>query len=740
MRRLLPYLTLLFAVLAPLGLRAQTAVPFLLRVQQAETSAIVANGGGVSVNTNVGRTEDLTIIATYQGQGTATLVSDPEILGSTAFTVLSAPAAPIVLFPGGTYRFTVRFTPRTARAVVSQVTLSYREVITTPTSPTTSTTTTTAGTVIVQLQGTAPDFVLSYLLPDALNYVPLATGASIPFPITQVNETSTVLVSVANRGSGGGELRSVLTTGDAFQPAGVTLLPTPIAAGTELRFSLRFQPRSEGDLRGALSLTTDGPAFSVNLTGQAYRPAFAYELISRDTVSDLVPGSTINLGDALPGESLSAQVLVRNLSPVPVTLPAISLFGANFVLSDLPLATRILRAGETVSFFVQATIVQIGAQRGRLRIGDDTFDLLASGSGNQLRFSYSSGGSGSVIVAPGGSIFFTATSIGLARQATVTVRNNGTAEASLINVSLAEARTAFSLPALPTLPARLAPGQELSFPVEFRPTVTGANTATLRVDGASFTLSGSSTAAPPLPAYRFTLPSGNVNPLDQPAVGVELETAYPSALSGVLTLSQEAAGFANDPSVRFVNGTATATFTIAANTTRAVFANGSNTIRFQTGSVAGVLLLGASFSLAGSTTPLDDANPLTLRLTVPALAPRILSVQSQIATNSLLLQITGLVTTRSLTRMDIQLTPVEGFTIPVTSFTLNIEGDSLAWFRSAASQSFGGIFTLQLPLNFSLDGNGSTTTVSNLVQTISRVQVILTNEAGSSSPFVLSLR
>jgi hypothetical protein len=720
------------------GALAQS-VPFLIRVQQAESVSIVAVGGGLTVNGPIGRAEILTVVLTYQGQGVATINGAPEVLGGSSFTVLSSPATPQVLTPGASYRFTIQYLPRSSRAVLSQISVPFVESIPFG-SGSNAGTQTNPGLIFFQLQGTAPELVIGYLFPDTLTYIPLTSGGTIPFPVTQVNETSQVLLSIANRGSGSGELRSVSVTGEGFSIAGLGLLPGSVQPGSEARFTLRAQPRSAGDLTGRLNVVTELGEQNAVLTVQAFSPVYEYEIIQRGGIASLAPGQTINLGEALPTELLSAQILIRNVNPVTLPAPAISLFGTGFALQDPPAAGRALRSGETISFFVQALIGQIGPQRGRLRIGNDAFELLATGSGNQLRFSYRLGDSGNVTVAPGTSIFFTPTQFGLARSATVTVRNSGTSEANIINISLLEPRTSFSLSALPALPLRLAAGEEFSFAVEFRPAVTGSNTATLRIDGANFTLTGTSTAAPALPAYTFTLPSGDVNPLEQPAVGLELASPYPAPLSGVLVLSQEASGAFGDPSVRFANGTQSATFTIPANTTRAVFANGSNSIRFQTGSVAGLILISANFTLGGASSALEDLNPSVLRLNVRPAAPRILSLQVQPGSNALGITLTGLAVSRSLTRMDIQLTPVQGFDIPVTSFSVSLQGESLAWFRNAASQSAGGVFSLQLPLNFSLGGNSSAPGVSNLIQSISAVQVTLTNEFGTSSPVSITLR
>lgn len=730
-------LALLFcACLAALTARPLQAqgTPFAIRVEQPNAVSGVSNGATIAVNSPVGRSETLSVSLTYIGQGSSTIRTSPSLVGSTAFSVQSADSAPASLASGQTYRFTLRFAPQNSTAVSAQVSFPFSESVTGGNGATI----TTQGFFALQFVGTAPELVVSYISSDAQSYTPVTSGSAIPFPATALGAASASLISVANRGSGSGDLSSAIVTGEDFQITGLGLLPAAIPAGSELRFGIRFQPKLEGARTGRLLLGILGANAEFALTGDAFQTRFAYELIQPTGISEITPGGTINLGEVLPGEIVTAQVLVKNINPVTVALPAIAAFGAGFAVSENP-GVRNLRAGETVSFGLNAQSTQIGAQRGRLRVGDDAFDLLVTGSGAQLRFSYTTGASGSVALSSGASIFFPPTRIGATESAVVTIRNNGISEASLINISTGDASGPFAVQDLPTLPTRLQPGESVSFGIRFRPSAPGVSSATLRVDSTQFVLSGTASALPPLPSYRFSVPSGNIGALEQPLVGLQLSQPYPVALTGVLTLTQEAVGFVSDPSVRFSNGAQSVNFTIAANSTQAIFANGASSVRFQTGSVAGTLSLRASFSVA--TTALTDDNPEVLRLTVNPAAPRVLSAQAVPASaNVLQLVVTGLSLSRSLTKMDIELRPVAGANLSATRFSLNLEGESFVWFRSAASQAAGGIFAIQIPLNFSISGNTTTAGVSALIETIASIQVNLSNETGTSSPFVIELR
>jgi hypothetical protein len=134
---------------------------------------------------------------------------------------------------------------------------------------------------------------------------------------------------------------------------------------------------------------------------------------------------------------------------------------------------------------------------------------------------------------------------------------------------------------------------------------------------------------------------------------------------------------------------------------------------------------------------LTPATPPSQNLTIPQSAPRLLSVQVSAHTaSSLTLLITGYATSRSITQIDVQFTPVSGETVSTTKLTLPVDASFTAWYQSAASQAFGSQFTVTLPFNFS----GDVTNVTNVSDTIQSVSVTLTNRQGVSSSQSVNLR
>ncbi|MGH9660957.1 MAG: hypothetical protein ACRD96_20590, partial [Bryobacteraceae bacterium] len=194
--------------------------------------------------------------------------------------------------------------------------------------------------------------------------------------------------------------------------------------------------------------------------------------------------------------------------------------------------------------------------------------------------------------------------------------------------------------------------------------------------------------------------------------------------------------FANDPAVQFAPGGRTINFTIPAGTRDAVFATNQTTIRLQTGTVAGSIVLTPSFTSEGGIA-LTPATPPPVTLTVAPSAPRLASVQvtGKTATGFSLL-VTGFATGRSITQIDVTFTPTAGETVTTTRVSLNVEASFVAWYQGPASVAFGSQFTATLP--FTLQGD--VTNVTNVVDTIESASVTITNRQGVSPSRSVSLK
>ncbi len=715
---LLSFLTLC-TLLSPRAI-PQLSPPFTITVRTATKVTEVLPGGTAAIEASaIGRPALATFTYTYTGRETANITAI-DLTGSTDFS-LSSPQPSFTLRPGQSFGVNVQYLPRSGTEVTGAVRISYTEGL-------------RAVSLIVNMAGRSPEFTLSHT-PQGGNATQVPFGGTLMLPDTNPGATSTSAVVLTNRGTAPGVVNGVSVTGLGYEVTGVPLLPAEVKAGAALSFTLNFAPEQLGLHTGSLSVQLVDRTETFALEGLAKGPSYAYEFIRDSEVRPVQPDQVITMPDTLVNHTTSFLVRVRNAGNDEGEIAAISATGAGYSVTDLPILPAKLAAGGSVLFTLNFNPTQAGRFVGRLNVGADQFDLVGSGVGSLLKFTLAIGGSITPLEDKA-KITFLPAAVGATSSATLTLTNSGTSEATVTSVTLGQADKVFALRDLPPLPLNLAPGASASFALDFTPLAEGTATNTLFVDTVSFTLSGAGTAPSRLPDYRFEGASGAQAPRSQPALGLTLSSPYPLPLKGSLKLEFASAGFSNDPSVQFSTGGRTVDFQIPANQLQAIFANQTTQVRVQTGTVAGTITITPTFSTEGGADLTPDP-PAPVVLTVPESAPVVLSAAISARTaSSLTLQITGFSTTRSVTEMNLQFTPVAGRSISTTSLTVNVDASFAAWYQSPQSTQFGSQFTATVPLTFS----GQAPEGLTLVGTIQSITVTLSNARGTSAPVTVNLQ
>ncbi|MGB9609324.1 MAG: hypothetical protein ACPL7M_00005, partial [Bryobacteraceae bacterium] len=331
------------------------------------------------------------------------------------------------------------------------------------------------------------------------------------------------------------------------------------------------------------------------------------------------------------------------------------------------------------------------------------------------------------LVQTGGMVMLPAAAVGQTTAVVFSVENKGNRTAVIQTLAVSGAGKAFQLAGVPPLPIQLAPDNRLEFQIRFTPVLAGASTDVLVVGDAIFNLNGMAAALPELPGYRFEGPSGTVAPMTQPAVGLTLQTAYPVALRGTLTMTVDSASFGADPAVQFSTGGRVVSFTIPAGQTQAVFANGSTRVKLQTGTAAGRIVLTPAFVAEGGIdrTP---ASPALLELTVPEQAPVVLAARMEASLTAVNVVVTGYTTTRTLTKLEVTVKRRSG---KAETFTFDVAAAAALWFGSAGSLNYGGLFSATAPFAVA----GSTSDRNKLLEELESVTVKVSNEKGTSEAF-----
>ncbi len=711
-------LTAILCTLLAAVASAQADQLFTLKVQQNDTIEDLPVGGAVLMEApgiEVQTTASITI--TYNGRLTDdgfqdTTITAVELTGSLDFQI-SNPGAPFPMARGESFTINTGYTPSISALQEGLISITYEGDGTTP-------------TFTVNLNGTAPEFAYTYT-PDGGNETQVMPGATLEFPDTQVDSTATGTFTITNRGAAAGTASSITASGEGYALTGLPLLPVDIAAGGTLSFTVNFAPEALGMAAGQLGIQLAAGPANFPLKGIGAGAQFTYELIDGDSTEPVLPGGVINVPDTQVDEVASILMRVRNMGNTEGVINAISASGSAYGLADLPFLPATLQPDGTVLFTITFTPASIGRQVGRLLVGGEEFDLIGEGVGSFTEYSYTISGA-TTPVEDAGTVIFTPAAVGASTSATFTVTNSGTTETTINSISLGSTGSAFSLSGLPGLPLTLNGGSSSTFTITLKPTVEGAISDSLLVGSASFTLSGTGTPPNPLPTYTFAGDGGVQPPASQPSVGVTLNEPYDLKVTGVLTLTFASDVFSDDPAVQFATGGRTVRFEIAAGTAEAIFPNGANRIKIQTGTVAGTITLTPSFSTTGGADLTPDEPPVQIMSILEA-APVITGAAIGRKTLTFMdVQVTGFATARNVNQIALQFSARAGENLATTSLTIAAGAEFAAWYGSTQSTQFGSLFTVTIPLDF----GGSTNSVTGQTNAIQSITVTLGNSQGTS--------
>ena len=679
------------------------------------------------LNGAVGQIQTAQVKATYTGTGQVTISQQPDVIGSTAFTASLAGIA-VTLNPGGSVVLTVQFKPTGAAQATAQVSLPYVEVV--PPSTAGGTATTNSSSINLALTGTAPNFVLSYVLQSDQNVVSLAPGGSVVFPATAVNTTAQATLNLLNNGSGPGMVTGVSITGNAFRISGRPLFPLTLTAGQSLPLTILYGPTGVSSDTGQIQVTFDsGSPVTINLQGSGSSPTFTYQSLQTNPPTTIPSGGTISFPDTNLGQTSSIVLRILNTGNAPGIVNSVSFSGQGFQLGNPLTLPQTIAPNGSITLTLNFSPPQPGTQKGSLFINSDTLLLSGVGLGPQLTFSYVAAGTTVTLNSTNNSVIFSPTTITQSTQVSFDVKNTGTLPATISNIGIAQLNSPYSLSGLPALPVSLVPNADARFTITFTPTTLGFANGTLQLDATTVSLVASGTQPPPIPSYTIGGAGGTVTPATQPNINLTLASPYPVAISGALAVAASG-NLPADPAVQFATGGQTVNFTIPANSTSAVFGTQGTQIGLQTGTVAGGITLTPSFSTLAGNVPLSPATPTTLQLTVASLAPTLQAITlSAQTTNSVLISVTGFTTPRTLSTWNVQFVPASGFNLPVTNFAIDVSQISTVFFQSAASRAFGSQFTLSIPFTF----QGAVPTGQTLLNSIASVAVTVSNGQGTSN-------
>lgn len=283
-----------------------------------------------------------------------------------------------------------------------------------------------------------------------------------------------------------------VNTGSAYSLSGLNF-PIELAPKAEANAVLTANPVVSGNMHFSLAVTTDSEllsSFNVNcmLTVTAVPSP---EIAIQQGVTNLVTGSTYNLGNVLTGSSNSVTFTIFNLGTATLNMggsPTAQILGtdaADFTVTAYPAATVAALGNTTIT--VQQNSASVGVKTAYLRVvsndADEAVFIVNLSATAQVPAPEINITQNAVNYASGATYTYASTIAGGSYDATFTVQNQGTGALTLSGsplVSIAGTNAAdFSVQSQPA--ASVAAASSTTVTVRFRPTSAGTKTASFTI-------------------------------------------------------------------------------------------------------------------------------------------------------------------------------------------------------------------------------------------------------------------
>jgi hypothetical protein len=161
----------------------------------------------------------------------------------------------------------------------------------------------------------------------------------------------------------------------AVAGAGFTLtapaLPVGLAPQATVDFTVAFQAANTGSY--SASLHSDGIAILLTAT---VAPRLTYGIVPGSATA--FPGP-VDFGSVVRGTSAGRLITIQNNTALVLTIPAISVQGADFALLGAAPSGQALQSGQGGQFSVVFTPHTTGPSQGSLTLGDRSYPLLGTG-------------------------------------------------------------------------------------------------------------------------------------------------------------------------------------------------------------------------------------------------------------------------------------------------------------------------------------------------------------------------
>ncbi len=196
-------------------------------------------------------------------------------------------------------------------------------------------------------------------------------------PDTAVGIPAQLSVTVANAGTGPGEIDSITVQGTAFALEALPPLPVIIPAGQTQQFTIDFAPRTPDPFTGSLKIGND--SFALSGTGLGSRLQLTY--LQNGTAVPVAQNGTIVFNAVAIGSTSQSGVTVLNTGTIPALISGVipTSQNASYSVPQLPLPVT-LGPQQSINFTLVFTPSGVGQISGSLAIETSSWNLLGIGT------------------------------------------------------------------------------------------------------------------------------------------------------------------------------------------------------------------------------------------------------------------------------------------------------------------------------------------------------------------------
>ena len=412
-------------------------------------------------------------------------VTNVSVSGS-AFGLAGLPLFPATVGPAQTLQLIIRYQPSGATKDAGSISVA----------------TSGGGGATFNLLGTLSAAQFIYSLVQGNKTTVITPGSVIPFPDTNIGETSSAVIQVMNTGNVIGTVGALVLNGADFSITGAPIIPAIIQPNSSFTFTLIFTPTQAVQRQASLVIGND----TFSLTGKGLGPILVFSYAAGGATVKLGPTDSVVFSPIIISQKGQVSFTVQNTGTVTDTIFNIGIGEANspFSISGLPPLPLSLAPGAQSTFNLAFTPVATGFSNGTLRLNSTTVSLLGSGLPPPALPAYTiQGPSGNVDAASQPNISLKlATPYPIAIAGTLTLSAFGSLPPDpAVQFSSGGRSVNFSIPANGTAAVFAGQGQQIQLQ-------TGTVATTITVTPSFATAAGGVDLTPSQPAtLSFTVPA-----------------------------------------------------------------------------------------------------------------------------------------------------------------------------------------------------------------------------------------